>query len=163
MTKFKKNTHTHLSLSPYLPIRRCTLIFPERMCMHQSLSLSFSIYNCKNGLDPDQTRKELREERFANLKKLHYAKCRTKADAHDNFQYIHWSVPCRTGVKGSGPPPPENHKNIEYPSNTGPDPLKFSKLPSQHSTLGHHRHPSETPFKWRFAGGPMMARFCDIL
>ena len=23
--------------------------------------------------------------------------------------------------------------------------------------LGHHRHASETP--WRFAGGPMMARF----
>ena len=22
---------------------------------------------------------------------------------------------------------------------------------------GHHRHPSETPFKWRFAGVPMMA------
>ena len=21
---------------------------------------------------------------------------------------------------------------------------------------GHHRPPSETPFKWRFAGGPMM-------
>ena len=24
--------------------------------------------------------------------------------------------------------------------------------------LGQHRHASETPFKWRFAGGPMMAR-----
>ena len=23
--------------------------------------------------------------------------------------------------------------------------------------LDHHRHASETPFKWRFAGGPMMA------
>ena len=23
--------------------------------------------------------------------------------------------------------------------------------------LGHHRHASETPFKWRFAGEPMMA------
>ena len=23
--------------------------------------------------------------------------------------------------------------------------------------FGHHRHASETPFKWRFAGGPMMA------
>ena len=22
---------------------------------------------------------------------------------------------------------------------------------------GHHRHASETPFKWRFAGGPMLA------
>ena len=66
------------------------------------------------------------------------------------------------GSRGPDLLPPENHKNIEYLSNTGPDPLKFSKLPSQHSTLGHHRHPSETPFKWRFAGGPMMARFCDI-
>ena len=24
--------------------------------------------------------------------------------------------------------------------------------------LGHHWHASETPFKWRFAGRPMMAR-----
>ena len=24
--------------------------------------------------------------------------------------------------------------------------------------LGHHRHTSEMPFKWRFAGGPMLAR-----
>ena len=133
--------------------------------MHQSLSLSLSLNNnCKNGLDPDQTRMELRKERFANLKKLCILLEVRKADAHDKmgFQYIHWSVPCGTGVKESGPPPPENHKNIEYLSNTGPDPLKFSKLPSQHSTLGHYRHPSETPFKWRFAGVPMMARFCDI-
>ena len=25
--------------------------------------------------------------------------------------------------------------------------------------LDHHRDASETPFKWRFPGGPMMARF----
>ena len=24
--------------------------------------------------------------------------------------------------------------------------------------LGHHWYDSETPFKWRFAGGPMLAR-----
>ena len=24
--------------------------------------------------------------------------------------------------------------------------------------LGNYRHANETPFKWRFAGGPMMAR-----
>ena len=23
--------------------------------------------------------------------------------------------------------------------------------------LGHHRHASKTPFKWRFSGGPMFA------
>ena len=43
-------------------------------------------------------------------------------------------------------PPPENHKNIGFLRNTGPDPLKITKLPSQHSMLGHHRHASETPF-----------------
>ena len=30
-------------------------------------------------------------------------------------------------------------------------PCKITKLLSQHSMLGHHRH------AWRFAGGPMMA------
>ena len=29
--------------------------------------------------------------------------------------------------------------------------------------LGRHRHASETPFKWRFAGGPMMAAFSGTL
>ena len=43
-------------------------------------------------------------------------------------------------------------------SNTGPDPLKIEKLPSQLSILGQNRHASETPFKWRFAGRPKMAR-----
>ena len=63
------------------------------------------------------------------------------------------------GDRGSGPPPPpENYKNIEFLSTTGPDPLKITKLPIQHSMLGHHRPASETPFKWRFAGGPLMAR-----
>ena len=43
--------------------------------------------------------------------------------------------------RGSGPPPdPENHINIGFLSNTGPDPLKITK----HSMLGHHRHTSHT-------------------
>ena len=33
---------------------------------------------------------------------------------------------------------------------------KITKLPSQHSLVGHHRHANETPFKWRYAGGPVM-------
>ena len=49
------------------------------------------------------------------------------------------------GEQGSGPPL-KNHKNIEFLGNAGPDPLKITKLPSQHSMLGHHRHASETPF-----------------
>ena len=63
------------------------------------------------------------------------------------FSFISKSV--YIDLEGSGPPPPlKNHKNIEFLSNTEPDPLKFSKLPSQHSTLGHHR--------------PMMPAFSDI-
>ena len=29
----------------------------------------------------------------------------------------------------------------------------------QQAVLGHYWPTSETPFKWRFAGGPMVARF----
>ena len=42
------------------------------------------------------------------------------------------------GVQGV--PPPPNHKNIWFLSNTGTDPQKIAKLPSQNSMLGHHRH-----------------------
>ena len=29
--------------------------------------------------------------------------------------------------------------------------------------LGHHRHASETPLKWRFAGGPMITSlYCHL-
>ena len=31
--------------------------------------------------------------------------------------------------------------------------------PSQHTALGHYLPTSETPYKWRFAGGPIVARF----
>ena len=44
------------------------------------------------------------------------------------------------------PSPLKNHNNIGFLSNTGPDPLKITKLPSQHSMLSHHWHASETPF-----------------
>ena len=64
----------------------------------------------------------------------------------------------RGGQGVQTPPPLKSHKNIGFLSNTGPDPLKITKLPSQHSMLGHHRHTSETPFRWRFTGGPIMAR-----
>ena len=38
-------------------------------------------------------------------------------------------------------------------------PLKSQSYQAmQHSMLGHQRHASETPFKWCFAGGPMMTR-----
>ena len=56
------------------------------------------------------------------------------------------------------PPPLESYKNKGFLSNTGPDPLKITQLLIQHSLLGHYRSASETPFKWRFAGGPFMGR-----
>ena len=73
-----------------------------------------------------------------------------------------WADP-EGGTQGGGqgvrtPPPLKNQKNIGFLSNSGPDPLKIRKLPNQQSMLGHHQHASETPFKWRFAGGPMMTR-----
>ena len=55
---------------------------------------------------------------------------------------------------GSGPPL-ENHKNIGFLSNTGPDPVA-TRVPSQHYMTGHHRSASETPFKRRYASGPIM-------
>ena len=37
--------------------------------------------------------------------------------------------------------------------------MKISKVTDYAALmLGRHLHGSETPFKWRFAGGPMMAR-----
>ena len=54
--------------------------------------------------------------------------------------------------------PPVKSQNIGFISNNGLDPLKITKLLSQHLMLGHHWHASKMPFKWHFAGGPMMAR-----
>ena len=36
--------------------------------------------------------------------------------------------------------PLKNPKNIGFPSNIDPDPVKITKLPSQHSIVGHYRH-----------------------
>ena len=75
---------------------------------------------------------------------------------------LHYSVPQITcadpeGETGGPDPPWKIIKNIGFLSNSGPDSLKITKLPIQHSMLCHHRPASETPFKWRFAGGSMMA------
>ena len=34
-----------------------------------------------------------------------------------------------------------------------------TNVPNRHSMLGQYQPASETPFKWRFAGAPMMAHF----
>ena len=71
----------------------------------------------------------------------------------------------RGGTGGPDPPPPllKNHKNIGFLSNCGLDHLKITKLPSQHSMFGHHRHSSETPFlmafRWRANDGTLIVVF----
>ena len=63
MTDSKKHTSLSLSLLVDLSMH---FDFPEMMCMYQSLSLSLSVYICKNGLDPDQTRMEFKKECLVN-------------------------------------------------------------------------------------------------
>ena len=64
----------------------------------------------------------------------------------------------RGGVGGQGvQTPPEKSQNIGFPSNTGPDPLKNHKATKPAFNVGPPSAASETPFKWCFAGGPMMA------
>ena len=58
------------------------------------------------------------------------------------------SSSCTDPEVGRGLDPLKNHKNIRFFSNVGSNPRKSRKLPSKHSLLGHHRHASETPFKW---------------
>ena len=57
-------------------------------------------------------------------------------------------------------------KNPGFLSNTGPDPLKITKLPSQHSMLGHYRHASATAFNgchWRINDDPLIVVFGSSL
>ena len=60
------------------------------------------------------------------------------------------------GTGGPDPPPLKNHKNIGFLG-----PWKITKLPSQHSMLGHHRPASETPmaFHWRADDGLLLVLF----
>ena len=76
-----------------------------------------------------------------------------------HFKFVHpfFAMVCadqdgKQGVRS----PSANHKNIGFSSNTGPDPLKITKLPSQHSMLGNHRHDSVC---WWTDDGPLMVAF----
>ena len=59
------------------------------------------------------------------------------------------------GYRGCGPPL-KNHKYIGFLSNTGPNLLKNHKATKPEFNIGQSSA-RQTPFKWRFAGGPMMA------
>ena len=74
------------------------------------------------------------------------------------------------GGRGQGvrnPPPPththththlKNYQNIIVLAILTRTSEKTTKLPCQLLMLGQHQHANETPFKWRFAGGPILAR-----
>ena len=62
-----------------------------------------------------------------------------------------------TGGPDTTPPPVKNHKNIGFLSNTDPEPLENHKATKPTFNVCHHWNARETPFKWRFAGGLMMA------
>ena len=66
-------------------------------------------------------------------------------------------MPCRDpeGLQGVKTSTPGKLQKYRVSKDIGP--LKITKLTSQHSMLGHHRLASRTPFKWPFAGGPLMA------
>ena len=84
---------------------------------------------------------------------------RSQMKSYKTWHFVNtWST-YTGGSRGGGEQgvrtPSEKSQNLGYLGNTVPYPLK--KLQSLHSMLGIHRHASETPFKWCFAGGPMMA------
>ena len=65
------------------------------------------------------------------------------------------------GGEGAGvrfPPNLEKHKAVNFRYELVWIPLKSTRLPNQHSMLGHHWPANETSFKWRFVDVAMMAR-----
>ena len=73
-------------------------------------------------------------------------------------QFYMRHVRIQRGGGGQGVRTPlKNHKNMGFLSNSGPDPLKITKLQSQHSMLGHHRPASETPFNGVSLAGVSLA------
>ena len=72
------------------------------------------------------------------------------------------SNPCADPEGGTGCPDPplKNHQNIGFLSSSGPDPLTnhiLATCTEPAFNVGSSSAHSETTFKWRFAGGPMMA------
>ena len=57
----------------------------------------------------------------------------------------------------------ENRKAIGFLSKTGLYPLENRIATKPAFDVGHYRPASKMLFKWRFPGGPMMARFLRVV
>ena len=94
---------------------------------------------------------------WVNLQIRHATKKRAKISCR--YHKLHeaaWADP--EGGRGSGPPL-KNHKNIGFLSNAGPDSLKNLKSIKPAFNFVHSSARQWNGITWRFAGGPMMARW----
>ena len=60
------------------------------------------------------------------------------------------------------PPPLKDHKNIEFLSKTGPDPLKSPNSQSYEASVQHWAiigTPAKRHFRWRADDGPLLVIF----
>ena len=61
--------------------------------------------------------------------------------------------------KWTGGPDPLKIKEYSFFINTGPDPMKVTKLPSQHSMWGHYRHAREMAYRWLADDDPLLVLY----
>ena len=134
--------------------------------MHAPVSLSLSFFlnlhlqkRFGSRSDPNGTQERMFRQ-FKNVCIL----LKVRSVVQKPMRTIRWvfSIYIGRSHAGQGSPFPVNHKNIEYLNITGPDPLKFSKLPSQHSTMGHHRQPAKCHLNGISLAGLCWPDFSDI-
>ena len=77
-----------------------------------------------------------------------YLKCTKKT-----FTWVY--LEGKKGVRN----PLKAHEKLGFLSKAGPDPLKNRKATKPEFNARPSLGASETPFKWRFTGEPMMGRF----
>ena len=146
--KFKKNISLSLSTC-----RSVDALWFSWKDVHVLVSLSFSLHlHLQKRFGSRSDPNGIQERMFRQLKAIES----TQSVVQKPMRTIKWVLSVYIV---------RSHARIqrgEFLSNTGPDPLKFSKLPSQHSKLGHHRQASETPFKGVSLAGRWWPAFSDI-
>ena len=78
----------------------------------------------------------------------------------ETIERLHEQI--KRGDRGPGPPPPEKSQKYRVLCNSGPDPLKITKLPSKHLMLGHHRHAAKRHFNGVSPAGRRWPDFSGI-